>query len=205
MRHKPVVRFDTLIDGLRQALHDTALSREMVARQVASWTLDEILQFRKNFQQRLARTWRWDLWAVGAIFTGQTPPGFSLGFEHWLILQGDELLEQALRKPDATSSRLDPGTPSTNFDLEEPLWGPIGDALVRMAQDGFRYIGEIREGGSPSGKRWGWRELKSLHPDLWERLFVRRDRRAYGANLHSMSDYEVVERVMRPLHDWICI
>lgn len=74
---------------------------------LAELTPEEILDFRRRLEERLIEAYRWDLWAAAIlILDGCTASSFR-DFRAWLVAQGRETFEAALRDPETLADNAE--------------------------------------------------------------------------------------------------
>ena len=129
---------------------------------------EDLLGFQEQLWQRLSESYRWDLWAVAYIVNGGSSDD---GFEYfcgWLISQGRQYFEAALRDPRKAADRAEPG--SDAHECEDILYAAFHVYETKTGQQ--PPPGNVRmprEG--PAGTRWEEDDLPRLYPELCERFF----------------------------------
>src|SRR5262245_4191873 len=79
---------------------DPEAHAERLAKRLAKLPVKEILAFDHLWDQQLRRAYRWNLWGAAYLINGGcSDDGFDY-FRRWLILQGREVFEAAVKKPD---------------------------------------------------------------------------------------------------------
>lgn len=167
-------RFWQLVEQARQTgggrCHPMA---DALTQALSGLSADEVLGFDLRFQQKLAESYRWDLWAVAYIASGgSSDDGFTY-FRAWLIGQGRERFEAAINHaPDAVK-----GYSGSFFGR---LFGAPAfecEALLYSSMDAYQKItGALPPSGlaphpaEPAGTPWKEEELPKLYPDLHKRF-----------------------------------
>lgn len=158
----------------------------------------------RSLTARIEKAYRWDVWAVGAILIGRLSPEFALDYLTWIILQGPGFYRSVLRCPARAAERCSESELSTRFDL-----CCLHTAILtveRRTRTPLRDIASELRGRNPAGTRWSWRDLRRLHPQLWDRFFVNRDRRPSRPTRRIRDDdYKLTWQVGSPLQSWVDI
>jgi hypothetical protein len=191
-------KFWSQVEEIRKAAKDNCLERDAVECCFRIWKPEDVQTFWTHLLKLLDESYRWDIWAVGALLDGHVGLEFFLDFQVLIILQGREFYEGALKDPKSVTERFREDTPSTRFDLSA-----LRSAAFSVP--GLKDPQKARAGREPAGKKWTWRELKTMHPDLWDRYFLKRDRKPELPDLKSLKSQELVEAAVYPLWDWIDI
>src|SRR5262245_45798508 len=101
-------KFWRLIAESRQSADDCVGLAKHLFETLKRLEPPEILSFQQQMWQRLAESYRWDLWAVAYIVNGGcSDDGFEY-FRGWLIAQGCDYFEAALRDPESAAIRAEP-------------------------------------------------------------------------------------------------
>lgn len=136
-------------------------------------TDDELLGFELRFQEKMNESYRWDLWAVAYIANGgASDDGFTY-FRAWLIGQGRERFEAAIRQaPDAlnglsTSSRHG-SSGEFGFECEALLYPAM--EVYQARTGGLPPMGLTPHPSEPAGTPWKEEDLPKLYPDLHKRF-----------------------------------
>jgi len=143
-------------------------------------------------------------WAVGSIVDGHIDPQFSISFQIWIILQGREFYEKVLKDPNAIIERISADDPATDFRflyLQTAARNTYEDSTGKELPD----IDEKFSNRQPAGKAWSWRDLQKMHPQLWEKFFLKRHRRPRRPEMDKMKDDELVWAAADPLRCWVDI
>jgi hypothetical protein len=146
----------------------------LVTQALRALPLDEIRQFKVILDQLRAESYRVDLWrAASLINRGCTDDGFE-DFRGWLIAQGREVYEAALRDPDSLA------TLEAVTNRGPPPWGKRLECQHLLAAWAVAYMAVTGdEPPSPSGppvplvllgEHWDAEdadELARRYPKLW--------------------------------------
>lgn len=138
---------------------------------------EEIVGFADVLDALMARSYRNDLWGAAYVINGGcSDDGFDY-FRGWLLAQGEQVFEAALRDPDSLAEAV-PAEVGSQGPPEESRW--IGcEAILYVADDAY----EVATGGRPlpgprrrkelMGERWEAADLPRRYPRLWARFGVR--------------------------------
>ena len=103
---------DQFWDLIAQSRHDTADDIEeqcdALTERLSGLTREELIAFDALYHDRLDQAYHWDLWAAAYILNdGCSDDGFEY-FRDWLIAQGREAYENALRQPESLADIAEP-------------------------------------------------------------------------------------------------
>src|SRR6516162_10871725 len=87
-RSKEEIQFWALIGKVRAVSTGFSLTIEAAEGVFSKETPAAVASFWKELDRRLEESYRWDIWAVGAILDGKLGADFSAGYRLWIILQG---------------------------------------------------------------------------------------------------------------------
>ena len=195
--------FWSFVRKLHEATSGFTISLEAAEEFYGKQATEDLEAFLRELRKQLTWSFRWDIWAVGAIAGGMVGLSSSLSYQVWLVLQGREFFEAVLQNPAKAADRLNPDDPSSDFDfyfLESKL---LTELENRSDVDCSRFR-ETR-GEEPVGRPWSWRDLRKRHPTLWETFFLKRDRRPMRPDLDRMDDIDLVWYTIAPLRCWVDI
>ncbi len=126
---------------------------------------EEILGFQLRLNERMAESYRWDLWAVAYIVNGGASDDGFVYFCGWLISQGRTYYEAALENPVRAADRAGKHQQNENEQLlYVAMQAYQAKAGKMMPQLPFHISGE------PTGKRWSEEDLPKLYPELTKRF-----------------------------------
>ena len=156
--------FWKIIDDARSNTEDADEVAQAVVANLQRVEPDEIISFAQNMYDVLAETYRWDLWAVGYIVNGGcSDDGFEY-FRSWLIAQGRERFEAALKTPEIIGEWAEPDENEC-----EDLMGAGYDAYIAKTGAPFP-DGAIKRKSTyppePMGEPWEEDQLEQLYPSL---------------------------------------
>ena len=100
--------FWSIVDNARKTVDDTYDVAPAVTEKLKELTSDEIVSFKQHQYELLDESYRWDIWAVGYIVNGGcSNDGFDY-FRAWLMANGRERWETAMKNPEAIGDWADP-------------------------------------------------------------------------------------------------
>jgi hypothetical protein len=86
---------------------DPEAHQERLTKRLAKLPVPDILDFDHWWDVALAEAYHWNLWGAAYLINGGcSDDGFEY-FREWLILQGRELFEAAVKHPDSLSDVVD--------------------------------------------------------------------------------------------------
>lgn len=103
--------FWRLIDSTRSKSNgDGYVQADLLVEELVQLSEADIIVFDKNFQEYMNQAYSNDLWAAAYIINcGCSGDGF-MDFRAWLIGQGLEVFEEALKNPEILADVVKPGT-----------------------------------------------------------------------------------------------
>jgi len=123
----------------------------------------EIASFDEHFRSFLARAYTWELWAAAYIINGGCSDDCFEYFRGWLIAQGKDPFENALRDPQTL-------TPIANPDAD-------GEPMLYVAQTVYESKTgkdlpqpDVVQPSEPRGKQWDEESVDQLYPVLAARF-----------------------------------
>lgn len=125
--------------------------------------------FRRELSERLKEAKTWDLWAAAFVMNGGCSDDGFLYFRLWLVAQGREVFEEAVRNPDSLANGKIRYSDGGEHEMEGFL-DAIEEAYDELGAD----APDSPLGGSsrPKGKGWKEQELASRFPMLWKKFGV---------------------------------
>jgi hypothetical protein len=82
---------------------------ERLIRRLSKLTPDQILQFDHWWSAVARKAYTWPLWRAAYLINGGCSDDGFMDFRDWLILQGREVFEAAVKDPDTLADVVDPG------------------------------------------------------------------------------------------------
>jgi hypothetical protein len=137
---------DARIDALR-----TELSRLSPA---------ELQQFQNHYDARIAESYRWDLWGAAYVMNGGCSDDGFRYFRDWLISEGRDVFEAALREPESLAD-----VPKVEL-AENELYGYVALELYEESGAGTLDRDFSTEIAAPSGEQWNEDTVHLLYPRL---------------------------------------
>jgi uncharacterized protein DUF4240 len=163
--------FWELIDQARAAGKSCAEGARALERILGELSLTEIEAFAREQEDLMRTSYRWDLWGAAFVINGGcSDDGFDY-FRGWLMLQGRDVWEAALREPESLAGVSFEG----NAACEDALYS-AGKAYESVAGRGLPPPRDRRP-DAPSGTAWQETDLAALYPRLWERFSAEGDQR----------------------------
>ena len=157
-------QFWNLIEKAREEDADCSEQAERLKESFATLPADEILGFQQQLWQRLAESYRWDLWAVAYIVNGGcSDDGFEY-FRGWLISQGRQYFEAAMQEPQRAADRAEPDA----NECEDILYVAAATYKAKTGQN--LPLSTFQPPKEPTGTPWDEDKLSELYPDLCERF-----------------------------------
>lgn len=162
-------RFWQLIDDARQkGRADCLRTAEALKRSLSRLSEDEVLGFELRFEQKMVATYRFDLWAVAYIANGgASDDGFTY-FRAWLIGQGRERFEAALKHPPAAVEGLPKPSLFMGFECEALLYPSM--EVYQKKTGNLPPYGLVSYPTEPAGVPWREEDLPKLYPELHKRF-----------------------------------
>ena len=164
--------FWQLIDDTREAAQgDPVEQADLLVERLVGLSPDEVIDFARLFEARLARAYRWDLWGAADLLLGGAGDDAFDYFCCWLIGQGREVFEGALAEPDDLAELVADFDEDVDGDAEE-----LGDAADRAHEQltgmPLPETGLPSRAAEPAGRVIDFddaRIMEERFPRLWER------------------------------------
>src|SRR6266542_1621144 len=100
-----------------------------VRKQLCKLSPENVQDFHRQFNRKLADAYTWDLWGAAYLINGGgSDDGFHY-FRAWLISRGRSVYEAAVENPDTLAGLTDPERDDYEF---EDLWGVSQDAYREL-------------------------------------------------------------------------
>jgi hypothetical protein len=136
--------------GGRQARDDPERQLAAARERLVKLSPEEIREFHRDFNQKLADAYTWDLWGAGYLINGGcSDDGFHY-FRAWLISRGRAVYEAAVANPDSLAGLTDPDRDDYEF---EDLWGVALRAYKDATGQDMPPV-PFRWPAKPRGRRW---------------------------------------------------
>lgn len=158
-------RFWSFIDAAREAAGDDVEDRVTGLEQVLlDHHPDEIAEFRRKYDEMLARSYRWDLWGAAYVIQGGCSDDGFRSFRDWLISEGEAVFEAALADPDSLAGLEQ----DEDFELES--FGYVAGEVYEQLTDLPLPATRTSEPAEPAGHEWQEEALPALLPRLWKKF-----------------------------------
>ena len=159
--------FWSIIDEARGSSTDCEQTAASVVERLRATPPADVLAFCRHIEERLADSYRYDLWAVAYIVNGGcSDDGFEY-FRGWLIAQGREYFEAALAQPERAADHAEPG--EDDNECEDILYAP--SALYQKMAGQPLPRSDVHRPSVPLGMKWSEEDLEELYPELCARYF----------------------------------
>jgi len=152
--------FWAIIDASRPSSGDVHDHAAALQERLKPLGAQEIISFDEHLSIQLVRAYSWDLWGAAAIINGGcSDEGFE-SFRGWLILQGQQIFERALREPDSLAEVVS----EPDVECEDVLYAPL-HAYEAVAGKEIPHAGP-EQPVDPSGRSWEESDLEARFPRL---------------------------------------
>jgi hypothetical protein len=153
--------FWRLIEESRHELETIGEQSEKLVMALLAFPHQDIEKFIVIMNQKMVALYRWDLWAVGYIMQhGCSNDGFSQ-FRGWIISQGRETYESAIKSPAVLGDLVDKPRYIEFDDFD------MAPQIAYSKKIGFETVFALAdEKGSPAGAVWKDDDLLELYPAL---------------------------------------
>lgn len=143
-----------------QADGDTEARVEALYAVLGGLSPAELQAFQSHYDQLIAASYRWDLWAAAYIINGGCSDDGFRYFRDWLISEGRGVFEKALKDPDSLAElpHVDPA------ELES--FGYVALDLHEEKGAGRMPRGAAVPEGEPAGEPWEEEAVGDLLPRL---------------------------------------
>jgi hypothetical protein len=157
-----ISEFWHLIERSRGGCGDCEQQAESLIELLAKIKAKEIVDFRRHFTERLNEACRWDLWGVAYLINGGcSDDGFEY-FRSWLIGQGRDYFEAALRNPESAADRVKPGEEA---ECEDLLYA-AATAYEHLTGEDEMPRNAVPKPAGPAGNPWKEDDLEALYPQV---------------------------------------
>ncbi len=153
--------FWSIIETGRQTAGDDIDGRvEALESNLRKLSPQDIQEFQQVYDGLVHRAFRWDLWGAAHLMNGGCSDDGFLFFCHWLISEGKDRYEAALKDPDSLAQVK----PLDLFELE--LFAYVASDIFEEKEGGDLTKDTSIETTMPQGKAWKDEELPGLFPKL---------------------------------------
>jgi Protein of unknown function (DUF4240) len=160
---------------------DCEAHAERLSARLARLAPEEIIWFDRQFWQRLAEAYRWDLWGVAYQLSGGCSDDGFVYFRCWLLAQGQATWEAALHEPDSVADH--PVVANRSGPVHE--WAILEcEPILYVTRNAYRtHVGaelpddsRSPQPAAPLGEYWDFEDSEEAHRRL-PRAWARRMRR----------------------------
>ena len=156
-------RFWALVEAAKQeAGGDVDRQWQILTEHLATLTLDEIIGFQRVLDSMRIRSYTNELWAAAYIINGGCSDDWFDYFRGWLIAQGREVFENALRDPETLVGVAQPGV------VCEDILYVASYAYERKT--GVRPEFPLDQPFLLTGQEWDDDDLPTMYPRLWAKF-----------------------------------
>jgi hypothetical protein len=162
-------RFWAIIEHAREGGSGCGGVARRVTDTLAKLPPGAIEEFGHELSQRMAETYRWDLWAVAYVANGgESDDGFE-DFRGWMLTRGRAQYEEALRDPPAAVRGASRFVTFMPLECEEML-NVAHDAYERLVHAPLPPSTYVVRPKEPLGKPWREETIDSAYPGLSARV-----------------------------------
>lgn len=115
---------------------------------------EEVRDFHRILNQKLAAAYRWDLWGAAYLINGGCSDDGFFYFRSWLLGRGRAVYEAALQNPDSLAGHTNPEDDDHEY---EDLWSIPRDAYEALTGAEMPIEGDP-EPDSPAGDQWDFED-----------------------------------------------
>jgi Protein of unknown function (DUF4240) len=153
--------FWQIVDSARvDASGDTEARVDRLRERLSVLKPSELQQFQNIYDERIRSSYRWDLWGAAYLMNGGCSDDGFRYFRDWLISEGRETFESALRNPDSLAE-----LPRIHI-AELESFGYVALELFEQKGAGELERDFSTESSTPVGEQWDEGQLPSLFPRL---------------------------------------
>jgi hypothetical protein len=130
---------------------------DRLVKRLAKLPPEEILDFEHWWGVAEAEAYFWDLWGAAYLINGGCSDDGFTDFRSWLILQGREVFEAAVRHPDSLSDVLDGGDEASCecYPASRAWFEATGTERDEAGYDAYHAACVTHEKKKPKAKRRG--------------------------------------------------
>ncbi len=129
---------------------------------LAQLTPQEILEFQRALTERMMEAKRWDLWAAATLINDSCTASSFRDFRAWLIAQGRNVFEAALRDPESLADN--PELKTSAAARYPAFWSMPWQVYREVTGKNMPNLG-IAEPAEPAGKKFS-----DVHAELAEKF-----------------------------------
>ena len=151
--------------GGPDALDDPEQQLEAIQSELSQLSPNEVRDFYKLFNQKMAYAYDWNLWGAAYLINGGcSDDGFAY-FRAWLISRGQRVYEAAVQNPDSLVDIVDPERDDYEF---EDIWYIAQDVYEELTGREMPSV-NVSELIEPRGEQWDYHadeEITQRFPKL---------------------------------------
>jgi hypothetical protein len=160
-----VEQFWDLVKKSKRGAEDCEEQAEHLIERLAMLEPQNIVDFDRHMRQRLAESYRWDVWAVAYIINGGcSDDGFDY-FRGWLVAQGRDFFEHVLRVPEHAAKNVK----DEEVECEAILYAASDAYLAKTGNE--LPPSNVEQPEEPIGQKWAEEDLEKLYPKLCKRFW----------------------------------
>jgi Protein of unknown function (DUF4240) len=160
-----IEEFWRLIENSKRGVDDCDEQSQKLSELLAELEPQEIAGFDAIMRQQLIEAYRWDLWAAAYIINGGcSDDGFEY-FRGWLIAQGQDYFEAALKNPEDAAAGVSEGG---DVECESILY--VANQAYEEKTGSKMQLTNIRYPSEPKGQSWDEDKVEELYPKLAQRF-----------------------------------
>lgn len=157
--------FWVIIERARRGNPDCYEFARRVSASLGRLPADSIMGFAYHLESCFSSSYRWDLWAVAYIVNGgASDDGFEY-FRGWLIAQGREVFDAAMKDPERAA---DHAVVDGRNECEEVLY--LASTAFEKRTKRKLPFGFVTRAQTPFGQKWDESDLPRLYSVLVERF-----------------------------------
>ena len=136
--------------GGRRALADPERQLAAVRKRLSKLPPEEVREFHRLFNRKLADAYTWDLWGAAYLINGGCSDDGFYYFRAWLISRGRAVYEAAVANPDSLAGLTDPERDDYEF---EDLWYVTQYVYKELTGEEMPPV-DFRWPAKPRRRRW---------------------------------------------------
>lgn len=157
-------QFWKLIDSVKNKSEDCDERVENLEAELSKLSFDEIKSFDEIYFNQIIRAYRWDLWGAAYVINGGCSDDCFRYFCDFLISEGKEVFESALKNPESLAELDD-----MEAELEE--FGYVALELYEEKAGSEMPDNSIPYPQEPVGDQWDEDGIEKLYPKLAEKYW----------------------------------
>ncbi len=150
---------------------------DLIEEALLRLSAEEVIAFDRLVDIFRDQAYRWDLWGAASLINGGCSDDCFMYFGCWLIAQGQEVFENALRDPDSLSEIIEPDFADAECEALLYVGGRVyknktGQEMPEEAISAEKMAAAQLEPAGPRGTRWEEDELDALFPRIAAKIAV---------------------------------